>query len=158
MDISEDSVLYLEVDDVTRRMVEHSSVPLEYHYKLFNDWDGICIATFIDDMIKKGKKRIVFQCEAGISRSVGACQAFLEFHYGQEVVNKFIQQHPFGNDMVIDKTVNAMQYLEEWAIKKEAEKKARQEENICDVCNGIIHEHPDYWRPVDNVCFNCQND
>lgn len=107
-------VLQLDFDDVLPEARNEDTIG--YHYKLFTDFDAMRIAKFIK-FYNQCCERVVFQCEAGISRSVWCCEAFLLHYYWEEVHKSFIKEHRFGNKFVRDKLKKAMEYLDKYDLQ-----------------------------------------
>lgn len=113
-----DHVLQLNFDDVVWDDWSNEHV-IWYHYKLFTKFDAMQIAKFIK-FYNTCCKRIVFQCEAWISRSVWCCEAFLDHYFGPDVHSRFVKEHNCGNQFVRKILWQAFIYLDEQEWKTTA--------------------------------------
>ena len=98
----------LKFDDVSFQ-IDSKKKDILYHYKVMSDNDAYLIAEFISHYNKMCSK-IIFQCEAWVSRSVGCCEAFLSHYFWSEVENRFINEKPFWNPFVKKTLLDAFKY------------------------------------------------
>jgi len=83
------NVLYIDVADLDPEKKNHIKVAERYNLRIFDKEDAKKLVQFVNT-IKPTAKKLLFQCEAGVSRSAGAASAVSKAWFNDD--SKFIHE------------------------------------------------------------------